>query len=83
MLDAVVAELESGTIEFDAANGWRVHDPAPFRAAGKIWIQLEPAVRRLVGLVQAAEDGSWTASSDDPGHTPLPRPDPTHIEVAL
>jgi hypothetical protein len=83
MLDALVAELENGTISFDPAGGWRMQDPRPFRAAGKIWAKLEPAVQRFVGMVQAAEDGSWTASSDDPGHTPLPCPDPTQIVAAL
>jgi hypothetical protein len=83
MLDALVAELEDRTIIFAPETGWRMQDPAPFRAAGKVWVKLEPAIRRLVKMVQAAEDGSWTASSDDPGHTPLPRPDPTSLEAAL
>ena len=83
MLDAVVAELESGTIEFDAANGWRMRNPNPFRAAGKVWVKLEPAVRRLVGLMQAAEDGSWTASSNDPEYPHPRRPDPTPFEASL
>lgn len=83
LLDAVVAELEGGTIAFDAEAGWRIRDPSPFRAAGKIWVKLEPAVRRLVSLVQAAEDGSWTAGSKDPEHLPLPRPDPSSFETAL
>lgn len=83
MLDALVAELEDRTIIFAPETGWRMQDPAPFRAAGKVWVKLEPAIRRLVEMVQAAEDGSWSASSDDPGHTPLPRPAPTSLEAAL
>lgn len=83
MLDAIVSELEHKTLTFAPETGWRVRDPAPFRAAGKVWVRLEPAVRRLVGLVQAAEDGSWATSSDDPSATPLPRPALTHIEAAL
>lgn len=83
MLDAIVREIEDQTISFDPETGWQVRDPAPFRAAGKVWGKLEPAVRRFVKMVQAAEDGSWTASSDDPAHTPLPRPDPTSLEAAL
>ena len=83
MLDAIVSELEDQTITFDPETGWQVRDPAPFRAAGKVWGKLEPAVRRLVSLVQAAEDGSWATSLDDPSATPLPRPAPTPIEAAL
>jgi hypothetical protein len=82
MLDALVAELEDRTISFDPEAGWRVRDPAPFRAVGKIWTRLEPAVRRLVGMVQAAEDGRWTAGSRDPEHTPPPFPDPAPFEAA-
>lgn len=66
MMDALVAELEAGTVSFDPETGWRVRDPVPFQAAGKVWVKLEPAIRRLAGLVQAAEDGSWTAGSRDP-----------------
>lgn len=57
MLDAVVAELAGRTISFDPDTGWRVRDAAPFHAAGTVWARLEPAIRRLVGLVKAAEDG--------------------------
>lgn len=82
MLDTVVAELEGGTISFNLETGWRVRDPSPFRAAGKVWVKLEPAIRRLVSLVQAAEDGSWTAGTRDPTPTPPPRPDPAPFEPA-
>lgn len=83
MLDALVAELENGTLSVDPEGGWRMQDPTPFRAAGKIWTKLEPAIRRLVEMVQAAEDGNWSASSDDPDHTPLPRSAPTACEASL
>lgn len=76
MLDAIVTEIENRTIAFDPEAGWRVRDPSPFRAAGRIWIKLEPAVRRLVGLVQAAEDGRWTAGSGKPENRPLPSRSP-------
>ncbi len=82
MLDALVSELEDRTITFDPETGWRVRDPSPFRAAGKLWTRLEPAIRRLVGIVQAAEDGSWATISNYPDHPPLPRPDPTPFEAA-
>jgi len=82
MLDALVSELENQTITFDPETGWRVRDPSPFRAAGKIWTRLEPAIRRLVGMVRAAEDGNWTAGSNNPESTPLLRPDPTPFEAA-
>jgi len=82
MLDTLVAELEAGTVSFDPKTGWRVRDPSPFRAAGKVWVRLEPAVRRLVSLVHAAEDGSWTTISKDPEYTPLPRPEPTPFAAA-
>lgn len=82
MLDTLVAELAAGTVSFDPETGWRVRDPAPFRAAGKVWVKLEPAIRRLVGLVQAAEDGSWTASSNNLEFAPLLPPDPTPFEAA-
>lgn len=82
MLDTVVAELEGGTISFNLETGWRVRDPSPFRAAGKVWVKLEPAIRRLVSLVQAAEDGSWTAGTRDPTPTPPQRPDPAPFEPA-
>lgn len=81
MLDALVSELEGRTITFDPETGWRVRDPSPFRAAGKIWVKLEPAVRRLVNLVQAAEDGRWTAVSREPEYPALPRPKPTPFEA--
>lgn len=82
MLDALVTELEDQTIAFDPETGWRVRDPSPFRAAGKVWTRLEPAIRRLVGMVQAAEDGSWTTISKDPEHARPPRPDATRLEAA-
>jgi len=82
MLDALVAELEDRTISVEPGGSWRVRDPSPFRAAGKVWVKLEPAIRRLVEMVRAAEDGSWTAASKDPEHTPLPCPDPTPYQVA-
>lgn len=83
MLDALVSEIENRTIEFDPEAGWRVQDPSPFRAAGKVWVKLEPAVRRLVGLMQAAEDGSWISGSEDPEYTPPSRPDLTSFEATL
>ena len=83
MLDALVSEIENRTIEFDPETGWRVQDPSPFRAAGKVWIKLQPAVKRLVAMVREAEDGSWTAGSEDPEYAPLPRPDPTSFEATL
>lgn len=76
MLDALISELEDQTITFDRETGWRVRDPSPFRAAGKVWTRLEPAIRRLVSLVQAAEEGRWTASSKDLEYPHPPRPDP-------
>ncbi|PZX36173.1 hypothetical protein LY56_03561 [Roseinatronobacter thiooxidans] len=82
MLDALVSELENQTISFDPETGWRVRDPSPFRAAGKVWTRLEPAIRRLVGMVQAAEDGRGTAASRDPEPTAPPRPDPESFETA-
>lgn len=82
MLDALVSELEDQTIAFDPDTGWRVRDPSPFRAAGKVWVKLEPAIRRLVSLVQGAEDGSWTAGSRDPEPMPPPRPDPEPFAAA-
>ncbi len=82
MLDALVTEIENRTIAFDPDTGWRVRDPSPYRAAGKVWVKLEPAVRRLVGMVRAAEDGNWTAGSNDPGYDLPPRPDPTPFEAA-
>jgi hypothetical protein len=82
MLDALVAELDAGTVSFDSETGWRVRDPSPFRATGKVWTRLEPAIRRLVGMVQAAEDGSWTTISKDPEYPLLPRQEPTPFEAA-
>lgn len=82
MLDALVTEIENRTIAFDPDTGWRVRDPSPFRAAGIVWVKLEPAVRRLVGLVQGAEDGSWTVGSRDPAPTPPPRLDPEPFAAA-
>ncbi|PVH28235.1 hypothetical protein [Pararhodobacter oceanensis] len=78
MLDALVAELEDRTITFDPEIGWKVRDPAPFHAAGKVWTKLEPAIRRLVGMVEAAEDGRWTAGSMEPRYAPtlLEQPSP-------
>jgi len=77
-----VTELEDRTIAFDPETGWQMRDPDPFRAAGKVWLRLEPAIRRLVGMVQSAEDGSWTSSSIDQEYTPLPHPDPPPFEVS-
>jgi hypothetical protein len=82
MLDALVTEIENRTIAFDPDTGWRVRDPSPYRAAGKVWVKLEPAVRRLVRMVRAAEDGNWTAGSNNPEFTPLLRPDHTPFEAA-
>ena len=82
MLDALVAELEDQTISAEPDGSWRVRDPSPFRAAGRVWVRLEPAIRRLVGMVQAAEDGRWTTGSRDPEYTPLPRPDATAFDAA-
>jgi hypothetical protein len=82
MLDALATELEDRTITFDSQTGWQVRDPRPYRAAGKVWVKLEPAVRRLVGMVQAAEEGRWTAASKYLELTPLPCPDPTPYEAA-
>lgn len=83
MLDALVIEIENRTIEFDPEAGWRIEDPSPFRAAGKVWVKLQPAVKRLVAMVREAEDGNWAAGSEDPEYTPLPRPDPTPFEVSF
>lgn len=82
MLDALVTEIENRTIHFDPEAGWRVRDPGPFHAAGRIWVKLEPAIRRLVGLVQAAEDGQWTAGARGPAPCPLPRPEPASLEAS-
>lgn len=81
MLDALVTELENGTLSFAPEGGWRMQDPAPFRAAGRIWVRLEPAMRRFVGMVQAAEEGRWSAGSVDPAAAPLRRPDPAPSEA--
>lgn len=62
MLDALVKELDDRTISFDPEIGWRVRDPAPFRAAGRVWTKLEPAIRRFVAMAQAAEDGHWSGA---------------------
>ena len=83
LLETVVAELEGGTISFNLETGWRMRDPSPFCAAGKVWVKMEPAVRRLVGLMQAAEDGSWTASSKDPEYPHPRRLDPAPFEASL
>lgn len=73
MLDALVRELENRTLNFDPDTGWSVQDPSPFKAAGKIWVKLEPAIRRLVAMVRAAEDGRWSAASKDPEYPAPPR----------
>ena len=83
MLDALVAELEDRTISIEPGGSLRVRDPSPYRAAGKVWVKLEPTIRRLVGMVQAAEDGRWTAGSREPEFTPLPRPESTQLETSL
>jgi hypothetical protein len=83
LLDALVSEIEDRTITHNPEAGWRMRDPAPFRAAGKVWVRLEPAIRRLVGMVQSAEDGQWTVMSKEPEYPPLPRPEPTPFETAL
>ncbi|PZX36233.1 plasmid recombination enzyme [Roseinatronobacter thiooxidans] len=83
MLDSLVAELEDRTISIVPGGSLRVRDPSPFRAAGKVWVKLEPAVRRLVKMVQAAEDGRWNAGTIYPEYTPLPRPAPTACEASL
>lgn len=83
MLDALVSEIEDRTITHNPEAGWMMRDPAPFRAAGKVWMRLEPAIRRLVGMVQSAEDGRWTNSSEDPEYPPLPRPEPTPFVASL
>jgi len=72
MLDAIVTEIENRTIAFDPGAGWRMSDPAPFQAAGRVWVKLEPAVRRLIELLQAAEDGRWNADLTQPEHQPFP-----------
>ena len=82
MLDALVRELENRTINFDPDTGWSVQDPSPFKAAGKIWVKLEPAIRRLVEMVRAAEDGRWTAASKDPEYPAPPRPEGASFEAA-
>lgn len=82
MLDALVAELETGTLGFAPDGGWRMQDPTPFRAAGRIWTRLEPAMRRFVGMVQTAEEGRWSAGSADPEAAPPRRPDPAPSEEA-
>lgn len=81
MLDALVAELEDGTLGFDPDRGWRMENPRPFQAAGKIWTKLEPAIQRFVGMVQAAEEGRWSAGSVDPAAAPPRRPDPAPSEA--
>jgi hypothetical protein len=83
MLDALVIEIENRTIEFDPEAGWRFEDPSPFRAAGKVWVKLQPAVKRLVAMAREAEDGSWAVGSKDPEYTPLARPDPNPFEASL
>ena len=83
MLDALVTEIEDRTITHNPEAGWKMRDPAPFRAAGKVWVRLEPAIRRLVGMFQSAEDGQWTLMSKDPEYPPLPRPEPTPFEASL
>lgn len=75
LLDTVVAEIEDNTISFEPEVGWRVRDPSPYHAAGKVWVRLEPAIRRLVGLVHAAEDGTWTAGSRGPEYLSSQPPD--------
>lgn len=82
MLDAVVEELEGGTIRFHPETGWKVRDATPFRAAGQVWSRLEPAIRRLVGMVQAAEDGRWTAGCGREPSPPQPT-DPTPLQASL
>lgn len=66
MLDALAAELENGTISYNPATGWKMGDPTPFRAAGRVWTKLEPPVRRLVALAQASDDGRLTGAGCEP-----------------
>lgn len=83
MFDALVKEIEDGTIEFDTDVGCRVKNPAPFRAVGKFWGKLEPTVKRLVKMVQAAEDGTWTDGAYEP-RSPALQPaklDPVDISM--
>jgi hypothetical protein len=82
MLDALVSELETGTLGFDPDGGWRMQDPSPFRAAGRIWAKLEPSMRRFVRMVQAAEEGRWSVGSVDPEAALLRSPDPAPSEEA-
>lgn len=66
MLDALVTELEDRTISYEPEIGWRVRDPAPFRAAGRVWVKLEPAIRRFVAMAQAADEGRWSGACFEP-----------------
>lgn len=77
LLDAIVVELENRTISYTAERGWRVQDPTPFRAAGKVWVRLEPAIRRLIALAQSVEDGRWSARSYEPKDVSFFHGDPT------
>lgn len=74
MLDAVVREIEERTISFDPEVGWRVRDPAPLQAAGIVWKKLSPAIRRLVDMVEAADEGRWTADPLEPAANGLAAP---------
>ncbi len=71
MLDAIVIETENRTIALEPGTGWRMSDPAPFQAAGRVWVKLEPAVRRLIELLQAVEDGRWNAALTQPEPQPF------------
>lgn len=77
LLDTIVVELENRTISYTPERGWRVQDPTPFRAAGKVWVRLEPAIRRLIALAQAVEEGRWNAGSHEPKDASFFHGDPT------
>lgn len=83
MLDAIVTEIDNRTMTFHPTTGWRVHDPRPFRAAGRLWPKLEPVIRRLVALMQSAEDGSWKADTREPDPHPVPFPRPASLQPSL
>lgn len=73
MLDALISEIMAGTVTFNSATGWKVRDPAPFVAAGKMWIKIEPAVRRLIQMLQTTESGGWIEMQEK-DYSPIPAP---------